>query len=220
MIPHVNTNLLVLETFSNGVHECPRENHQEQESYKPSSCCAWNAGERQSPTPLHQGKCTAVPQSACEPSLVWGRETSFIWVRQDLCPPEGHHEGVDPSHRGHCVLQNSILGLSADLCPSLPGCSPPDLASPSAEGGKSGFLPLARHHLNRTRRCRSGLWLALGNWPALFPQNFADTLGALKWVNKVLQDAETQRPPLIPEFVGHLQVQAGFQFWSAQLLGM
>lgn len=186
MIPHVNTNLLVLETFSNGVHECPRENHQEQESYKPSSCCAWNAGQsHRPPTPVHQGKCTAVPQSACEPSLVWGRETPFIWMRQDLCPPEGHHEEVDLSPRGHCVLQNSILGLSADLCPSLPGCSPPDLASPSAEGGKSGFLPLARHHLNRTRRCRSGLWLALGNWPALFPQNFADTLGALKWVNKV-----------------------------------
>lgn len=167
-----------------------------------------------------------------------GRETPFIWMRRTAHPRESHHRETDPYGRGHCVLRISVLGVSTGLCSFLLGRFPPDLPPPGPEGGRAGLPPPALHPPGRIHHCRSEWWLALGNWPALFPQNSANILDALKWVNKVLQDAETQRPPLIQKFVGHPQAEAvktdtykhthtvkeplrshpGFQFRSSQHL--
>lgn len=139
--------------------------------------------------PCTGGECK-VSWLSCLQGWMWATsgvgETPHLFGQRMLsAPPESHHEGVDPYHQGHCVLQISSPGLSAGLCPSLLGHSPPDLLPPGTEVSKTGSLLLVLHRLDPIHRCRSELWLALGNWPALFPQNSADILGALKWVNKV-----------------------------------
>ena len=122
-------------------------------------------------TPKANAKCpgTAVPKRACEARMA--RETPSIWRRSTQHPLERH-----------CVLQISVLGASAGLCPVLRGRPLPGLVPP---GEAAGGLPRALRPLSPTRRRRSGSWLAPGNWPALSPQNSAGILGAWKWVNKV-----------------------------------
>lgn len=108
---------------------------------------------------------------------VWGEgdESPVIWTRSTRHPPESHRVGA------HRALRIAVRGVPAGLCPFLLGhapCLPGSL--PPAPGP-----PPAPRPRSRTGRCRSGWWLAPGNWPALSPRNSADTLGALKWANKV-----------------------------------
>lgn len=119
-------------------------------------------------------------------SGVGGRPHLFGWVMCTGHPPESHLREADHYRPGHCVPRTSVLGVSVALCSLLLGRFPQDLPRPGTEGRRARPPPpRALHPLGRIRRCRNEWWLALGNWPALFPRNSANILDALKWVNKV-----------------------------------
>lgn len=85
---HGNTSLLVLESFPDGAHERPEENHQEQEQSQAKSLLWVACWPEIVPDPGTPGKCTAVPRSACEPSLVWERDPIYLGEARSVPPRE------------------------------------------------------------------------------------------------------------------------------------
>lgn len=95
----------------------------------------------------------------------------------------------------HCPLQAADpyprhrpsflpIGLLALLCPFLLGHCPVLLPPGSADAWAEPPFLAPPPSLTRIHRCRNEWWLALGSWPALFPQSSAGTLVALKGVSK------------------------------------
>lgn len=128
----------------------------------------------------HTGRHTHAESHTC---------THSTWVLARL-PPDyftcwSTHcplQAADPYPRHHPSFLP--IGLPALLCPFLLGHCPVLLPPGSADTWAVPPLLVLPQSLTRIHRCRNGWWLALGSWPALFPQSSAGTLVALKGVSK------------------------------------
>lgn len=108
------------------------------------------------------------------------------------------------------MSSRSVPGVSAGLCLFVLGHFPWTFCLLVLKvRGLSFFLVLSSSALDLLLwKCVMACTAKLAGTPYPPSWNCADSLDAFEWVTKVLQHAETQRPPVIWKFVGHSQVPA------------